>query len=71
MADEDGEIIEELPVGTLIEWTDGAGRSHEAEVVEWPDRPLLVEGVKVVETIVSVVPHILASRRRVKVIEPQ
>jgi hypothetical protein len=71
MSEEDGDdniIIETLPVGTRISWLDNAGRPHKAEVVAWPDRPVMAEGVRVIETIVSEVPHILPPRRRVKVI---
>jgi hypothetical protein len=57
-----------LPAGTHVRWTDGAGRSHEGVLTPWPDRPPHVEGVRVIETVVSEIPHVLPERRRVEVV---
>ena len=57
-----------LPIGTRVGWTDGAGRSHEGEIVPWPDRPKHAEGVRVIETIVSEVPHVMPELRHVEVV---
>ncbi len=61
--------ISELPTGTKIRWTDGS-RTHEGVIVAWPDRPAMVEAVRVMETIVSEVPHVIGDRRHVEVMEP-
>ena len=58
-----------LPVGTRIRWTDGAGRRpHEGVLVPWPDRPPHTDGVRVIETVISEIPHVLPESRHVNVV---
>ncbi len=57
-----------LPVGTRIRWEDGAGRGHEGVLVPWPDRPNHAEGVRVIETIVTEIPHVVPELRHVEVV---
>ena len=57
-----------LPVGTRVRWTDGAGRAHEGVLVPWPDHPKHVEGVRVIETIVTEIPHVVPELRHVEVV---
>ncbi len=57
-----------LPVGTRIRWADGAGRGHEGVLVPWPDRPKHAEGVRVIETIVTEIPHVVPKLRHVEVV---
>ncbi len=57
-----------LPVGTRVRWTDGAGRAHEGVLVPWPDRPNHAEGVRVIETLVTEIPHVVPELRHVEVV---
>ena len=57
-----------LPAGTRVRWTDGAGRAHEGVLVPWPDRPNHAEGVRVIETIVTEIPHVVPALRHVEVV---
>ena len=57
-----------LPMGTRVRWTDGAGRPHEGVLTPWPERPPHAEGVRVIETVISEIPHVLPERRRVEVV---
>ncbi len=57
-----------LPVGTRIRWEDGAGRPHEGVLVLWPNRPNHAEGVRVIETIVTEIPHVVPELRHVEVV---
>ena len=57
-----------LPVGTRVRWTDGAGRAHEGVLVPWPDRPKRADGVRVIETLVSEIPHVVPELRQVEVV---
>ncbi len=60
--------IDTLPPGASIAWTDGSDHKHVGVVVDWPDRPTNAEGVKVIETIVSEVMHVIDVKRRVEVV---
>ncbi len=70
MVDADSETIHIgwLPVGTRIRWTDGAGRAHEGVLVPWPDRPKHAEGVRVIETLITEIPHVVPELRQVEVV---
>ncbi len=57
-----------LPVGTRIRWTDGAGRGHDGVLVPWPDRPKHAEGVRVIEMVVTEIPHVVPELRHVEVV---
>ncbi len=57
-----------LPVGTRVRWADGAGRAHEGVLVPWPDRPKHADGVRVIETLVSDLPHVVPELRQVEVV---
>ena len=61
--------IGSLPLGTRIRWSGGGDQMHERIIADWPDPLKHAEGVRVVETIISEIPHVIPARRHVEMVE--